>query len=132
MKASLTLSINSTIVRAQKSWWAVVRAYFAIVSRRLPGFARRQAERMFTLPPPYAGRSAHPVDARRETVVAGKRSLAVRQTGPATAPAVLLVHGWGGHGREPSVVGAVVDFVTGNFDAMPAELPVLPRPAPIY
>jgi hypothetical protein len=34
--------------------------------------------------------------------------------------------------RDPSVVSAVVDFVRGNVDDLPAELPVLPRPAPIY
>jgi pimeloyl-ACP methyl ester carboxylesterase len=34
--------------------------------------------------------------------------------------------------RNPSVVRAVVDFVRGNVDDLPAELPVLPRPAPIY
>jgi pimeloyl-ACP methyl ester carboxylesterase len=34
--------------------------------------------------------------------------------------------------REPGVVRAVVDFVSGNGDALPAELPVLPRPAPLY
>jgi pimeloyl-ACP methyl ester carboxylesterase len=34
--------------------------------------------------------------------------------------------------RNPAVVGAVVDFVRGNVGELPAELPVLPRPAPIY
>jgi pimeloyl-ACP methyl ester carboxylesterase len=34
--------------------------------------------------------------------------------------------------REPSVVRAVVDFVRGNVARVPAELPALPRPAPIY
>jgi pimeloyl-ACP methyl ester carboxylesterase len=33
--------------------------------------------------------------------------------------------------REPSVVNAVADFVAGD-DAMPWEMPVLPRPAPLY
>jgi pimeloyl-ACP methyl ester carboxylesterase len=62
--------------------------------------ARRQAERLFTLPPRYAGRGAHPVDARRESVVAGTHSLAVWQAGPPAAPAVLLAHGWGGRGVQ--------------------------------
>ena len=100
MNASLTTSINSTIVRSSNSLWAVVRAYFAVASRLLPDLARRQAERLFTVPPRYAGRRTQPVDARRETVVAGKHSLAVWQVGPAAAPAVLLVHGWGGRGVQ--------------------------------
>src|SRR5438093_712889 len=100
MNASLTASLNSTIVRSKTSlWaalWAVVRAYFAIASRLLPDLARRQAERLFTLPPRYMSRRAQTVDARRETVTAGQYSLAVWQVGPAAAPAVLLAHGWGG------------------------------------
>ena len=78
----------------------MVRAYFAIASRLLPNLARRQAERLFTVPPRYAGRRTQAVDARRETVVAGSHSLAVWQVGPAAAPAVLLVHGWGGRGVQ--------------------------------
>jgi pimeloyl-ACP methyl ester carboxylesterase len=34
--------------------------------------------------------------------------------------------------RDANVVRAIVDFVDGNVDDLPAELPVLPRPAPIY
>jgi pimeloyl-ACP methyl ester carboxylesterase len=34
--------------------------------------------------------------------------------------------------REHAVVRAVVDFVDGHVDRLPAELPLLPRPAPIY
>jgi pimeloyl-ACP methyl ester carboxylesterase len=100
MNASLTSSINSTIVRSKISLWALVRAYFAVASRLLPDLARRQAERLFTLPPRYAGRSTQSIDARRETVVAGTHSLAVWQVGPAAAPAVLLAHGWGGRGMQ--------------------------------
>ena len=100
MNASLTSSINSTIVRSNASLWALVRAYFAIASRLLPDLARRHAERLFTVPPRYAGRRTQDINARRETVVAGKHSLAVWQIGPATAPAVLLVHGWGGRGAQ--------------------------------
>ena len=100
MNSALAASLNSTIVRSRGSLWALVRAYFAIASRLLPGVAPRQAERLFTMPPRYAGRRAQPVDARRETVVAGSRSLAVWQTGPLGAPSVLLVHGWGGRGVQ--------------------------------
>jgi pimeloyl-ACP methyl ester carboxylesterase len=52
------------------------------------------------LPPRYAGRGSHPVDARRESVVAGKHSIAVWQAGAPAAPTVLLVHGWGGRGVQ--------------------------------
>ena len=100
MSATLSTPLNSTIVRKRTSLWAAVRAYFAIVSRLLPDLARRQAERLFTRPPRYAGRRTQPVDARQETVVAGKHSLAVWQAGPARAPAVLLAHGWGGRGVQ--------------------------------
>jgi pimeloyl-ACP methyl ester carboxylesterase len=96
MNASLSTSLNSTIVRSGISPWAVVRAYFAIASRLLPNLARRHAERLFTMPPRYAGRGLQPVDVRRETVVSAQHSLAVWQAGPRAAPAVLLVHGWGG------------------------------------
>src|SRR5205809_5531229 len=100
MNTPLVASINSTIVQSKTSLWTLVRAYFAVASRVLPDLARRQAERLFTMPPRYGGRKGQPVDARRETVVAGARSLAVWQAGPLDAPAVLLVHGWGGRGVQ--------------------------------
>jgi pimeloyl-ACP methyl ester carboxylesterase len=100
MNATLSSSLNSTIVRSRISLWAVIRAYFAVASRLLPALARRQAERLFTMPPRYAGRRLQPADARRENVVAGKHSLAVWQAGPLAAKAVLLVHGWGGRGVQ--------------------------------
>jgi pimeloyl-ACP methyl ester carboxylesterase len=100
MNASLTTPHNSTIGRSLDSLGTLVRAYFAVASRLLPDLARRQAERLFTAPPRYAGRRTQPMDARRETVAAGKHSLAVWQMGPAAAPAVLLVHGWGGRGVQ--------------------------------
>jgi pimeloyl-ACP methyl ester carboxylesterase len=100
MNLTLARAENSTIVRSRNSIWGFARAYFALASRLLPDLARRHAEHLFTLPPRYAGRRTHPVDARRETVVAGKHSLAVWQAGPASAPAVLLVHGWGGRGVQ--------------------------------
>jgi pimeloyl-ACP methyl ester carboxylesterase len=100
MHATLSSSANSTLVRFQQSFWALVRAYFAVVSRLMPDHARRHAERLFTTPPQFAGRTSHPVDARRETIVAGNRSVAVWHAGPAGAPAVLLAHGWGGRGAQ--------------------------------
>ena len=100
MSASSVTTINSTIVRSRISLWTVIRAYFAIVSRLLPDLARRQAERLFTAPPRYAGRRWQSFDARRDTVVSGQHSLAVWQAGPLAGPAVLLVHGWGGRGIQ--------------------------------
>jgi len=100
MNLTLAVPENSTNVRRNDSLWRLVRAYFAVASRLLPDLARCQAEHLFTLPPRYPGRRAHPVDARRETVVAGRHSLAVWQAGPLGAPTVLLVHGWGGRGLQ--------------------------------
>jgi pimeloyl-ACP methyl ester carboxylesterase len=100
MNAMFAAPTKSTIVRSRMSALALVRAYFGVASRLLPGLARRQAERLFTRPPRYAGRSTHPVDARRETVVADNRQLAVWHAGPPAAPAVLLSHGWGGRGVQ--------------------------------
>jgi pimeloyl-ACP methyl ester carboxylesterase len=86
---------NSTFVL-----FSALRTYFAIASRVLPRLAQRHAERLFTSPPQYAGRQTHPADARRDTVIAGKHALAVWQAGPTAAPAILLVHGWGGRGVQ--------------------------------
>jgi pimeloyl-ACP methyl ester carboxylesterase len=100
MNVTLGLLENRTVVRFSNATGVCVRAYFALASRLLPELARRHAEHLFTLPPRYAGRRAHPVDARRETVVAGRHSLAVWQAGPPSAATVLLVHGWGGRGLQ--------------------------------
>ena len=86
---------NSTVV-LNTSLHALLRAYFGTLSRLLPGLAVRQAERLFTRPPRYAGRRSVTVAARRDTVSADGREIAVWQAGPADAPAVLLAHGWGG------------------------------------
>lgn len=97
MSIATTLSSNSTNVRLLGM---LLRGYFALTSRLVPGLARRQAERLFTTPPRFAGRRRGNVDARRETVRAGEHDLAVWQAGPAPAPAVLLAHGWGGCGEQ--------------------------------
>lgn len=94
MSAPVAATINRTTVLL--SALPVIRAWFGLASRLLPDVALRQAESWFTKPPRYAGRRTHPVAARRDTVVAGSHRLAVWQAGPATAPAVLLAHGWGG------------------------------------
>jgi len=100
MIAPIAVSINSTIVRSSLSLGGLLRAYFSVVSRVVPTLARRQAERLFTAPPRYAGRALRPLDARRETVVSGNSALAMWQAGPLSGPAVLLVHGWGGRGVQ--------------------------------
>lgn len=95
-----TLTRNSTNGRSIHAIaWQMARAYFKAASHFAPALAQRQAERLFTVPPRYAGR-APPVDGRRETVMAGRHALAVWQVGPAAAPAVLLAHGWGGRGVQ--------------------------------
>jgi pimeloyl-ACP methyl ester carboxylesterase len=96
---NIALAANSTIVRAGNL--ALLRAYFGLVSHVLPALARRQAERLFTAPPPYAGRNgARTLDARRATVASGRFNLAVWHAGADDAPAVLLAHGWGGRGVQ--------------------------------
>ena len=102
--SAFTSHQNSTIVRPKllSASLSAARAYFAVASRLVPEIARRQAERLFTLPPRYAGRGRTAVDARREIVVSGKHSLAVWHAGSRSSPAVLLVHGWGGRGVQMS------------------------------
>lgn len=101
MSATSIAGKNSTFVRFPSlSLQGLLRAYFAIVSRLLPEVARRHAEQLFTIPPRYPGRQGQPADARRATAVAGKHAIAVWAAGPAAAPAVLLVHGWGGRGTQ--------------------------------
>jgi len=99
---AVAASKNSTIVRPLGSYESVVRAYFSILSRILPRVAERQAEHVFTVAPRYTGRGRASLDARREVVTSGGHSLAVWRAGPRSAPAVLLVHGWGGRGVQMS------------------------------
>lgn len=100
MTATTSTPANSTIVRFDALPLLLLRAYFGIASRVTPRLARRHAERLFTLPPRYAGSRPPPVPARRETVAAGSHQVAVWHAGPAEAPAVLLAHGWGGRGVQ--------------------------------
>ena len=102
MNVATALTPRTTILRSGTSLRAILRAYFAVACRLLPALARRHAERLFTQPPPYTGGNALATGARRDTVVAGSRSLAVWQAGAAAAPAVLLAHGWGGRGVQMS------------------------------
>jgi pimeloyl-ACP methyl ester carboxylesterase len=99
MNAAVAAAVNSTIVRTRMSGWALLRAYFGVVSRLLPDLARRQAERLFTAPPRYAGRRLLAGE-QPERLASGRHSLAVWQAGAPDAPAVLLAHGWGGRGAQ--------------------------------
>lgn len=93
--------LNSTIVRiAMQTAFATTRSYFNVMSRLRPELAGRQAERLFTTPPRHPSRHPAPAAARRETVLSEAGQIAVWQAGPAHAPAVLLVHGWGGVGAQ--------------------------------
>ncbi len=117
---TFTLS-NSTIVRFSSATLGLLRAYFSVTSRVLPGIARLQAERLFTTPPRYRGRLTLPVPARRETVSVGRHHLAVWQAGPPSAPAAVLVHGWGGRGVQ---LGAFVErLIAQGFRVVWFDLP---------
>ncbi|MCB1887343.1 MAG: alpha/beta fold hydrolase [Rhodocyclaceae bacterium] len=73
-----------------------------IASRLLPGWTARQAEHLLLRPRRRRGRSAEVLDAwgrRAELEVDGARLVSWR-IGPAAAPTVLLVHGWGGYGAQ--------------------------------
>jgi len=98
---SLVSQQNSTTVPFSAfSIQGLLRAYFSVSSRLLPDMAQRHAERLFTSPPRFAGRQLPPVDSRREVVIAGRHAVVVWHAGPASASAVLLVHGWGGRGAQ--------------------------------
>ena len=78
----------------------LTRGYFGLTSRLHPALARRQAERLFTTPPHHPASHLLPAPARRETVASAAGDIALWPAGPAGAPAVLLVHGWGGVGAQ--------------------------------
>jgi pimeloyl-ACP methyl ester carboxylesterase len=92
---------NSTIVPIFRNLIpGLMRSWFGVASHVAPTIARRQAERLFMTPPRYAGRTGDVHDAWRTTLDCGGDRLAVWQAGAATAPAALLVHGWGGRGAQ--------------------------------
>lgn len=93
--------INRTIVRFSVSLARLAtRAYFQGLSHLHPDGARRHAERLFTTPPRHTTRYPIATVARRSTVLSEAGHLAVWQAGPDEAPAVVLVHGWGGVGAQ--------------------------------
>jgi len=94
-------STYSTIVRVcDTAIKLVTRAYFHSLSHLHPDGARRHAERLFTTPPRHAKHYPVAAAARRLTVLSEAGHLAVWQAGPDGAPAVVLVHGWGGVGAQ--------------------------------
>lgn len=91
----------STIVRFyDAAIMLATRAYFHSLSRLHPDGARRHAERLFTTPPRHKARHPVAATARRLSVLSEAGHLAVWQAGPDEAPAVVLVHGWGGVGAQ--------------------------------
>lgn len=85
-----------------------VRLLISLVARRVglnglaalsPGLAGLWAERLFLTPPrpaEYAHRFFDFLEARYRPFEYRSRTIALWQWGPADAPGVLLVHGWGG------------------------------------
>jgi len=73
-----------------------------LTSRLLPDWTAERAERLLQRPPRKRGRAAEVLDAwgRRDDVALGEDRVAVWDFGPADAPRVLLVHGWGGYGAQ--------------------------------
>jgi pimeloyl-ACP methyl ester carboxylesterase len=68
-----------------------------------PGFAGMWAERLFLTPPKARYPSAEVfdlLDARQSFVLHRGRHIATWRWGPLDAPAVLLVHGWGGRATQ--------------------------------
>jgi pimeloyl-ACP methyl ester carboxylesterase len=109
MDIAATIATTTAFGRPASIAHALVRAYFTLVSSLMPDLARRHAERLFTQPPNYSGEDALAFGARRDTVVVGRHAIAVWQAGASTAPAVVLVHGWGGRGAQmASFVGPLL------------------------
>lgn len=73
-----------------------------LTSRLLPDWTAERAERLLRRPPRKRGRAAEVLDAwgRRDDVALSEDRIAVWDFGPADAPRVLLVHGWGGYGAQ--------------------------------
>jgi pimeloyl-ACP methyl ester carboxylesterase len=95
--------VNRSTVRV-----IVLRAVFRAVGVTAPELAARWAETLFCTPPrhqPRSGDEAFLATGRRSTVRWDGQDLAVWEWGPARAPAVLLVHGWGSRAGRFSVMG---------------------------
>src|SRR5262245_26835536 len=89
----------------------------------LPEFTAALAERLFLTPPRSKGQSAFFdfLDARSSYVEHRGRQLATWRWGPAEAPAVLLVHGWGGHASQ--MRGFVAPLLAAGFRVVAYDQP---------
>ncbi len=92
---------NSTTVRS-----FIIRHSGSLLSRlaiRLaPRWTARQAVRRFLTPPRRTAASLHgfPAAYRQQLLSVGVHQIVCRIVGPAGAPALILSHGWGGHGGQ--------------------------------
>lgn len=96
---------NRTTVRTVR--WALRRAALRALLPFSPDGAAAMAAHWFLLPDLGRDRRAPAngnQDGKRFTVQAGGVNLAAWEWGPANAPAVLLVHGWNGRGRQLATI----------------------------
>lgn len=100
---------NRTTVRTAR--WALRRAAVRAVHPFSPDGAAAIAAHWFLLPdlgrdrrPPANGNQ----DGKRFDVRAGRLKLAAWEWGPANAPAILLVHGWNGRGRQLAAIARAI------------------------
>jgi pimeloyl-ACP methyl ester carboxylesterase len=101
---------------------AAVRAGFRALSALSPTLAARAASRLwFRIPKPRVSESAHAFLATGErfTVDVNGRPVAAWRWG--TGPAVICMHGWGGHGGQFQSV--VAELLAGGFAAVTFDAP---------
>jgi len=96
---------------------------FLTGSLLLPEFTAALAERLFLTPPRPLGHSQFFdfLDARSSYVVHRGRYLATWRWGPEEAPAVLLVHGWGGFAAQ--MRGFVAPLLAAGFRVVAYDQP---------
>jgi pimeloyl-ACP methyl ester carboxylesterase len=121
--AAKILDGNSTIGRLRPvrvpSW---VRAGMGVASAIAPGTAARVAHKLFFTPPRTALRDEERrLLARGESFMAGPDSERVVGRTWGQGPAVLLVHGWGGHAGQ--MTPFVDPLVAAGFRAIAIDLP---------
>ncbi|HEU5058669.1 MAG TPA: alpha/beta hydrolase [Kofleriaceae bacterium] len=100
---------NRTTVRTVR--WALRRAALRAVHPFSPDGAAAMAAHWFLLPDLARDRRTPAngnQDGKRFEVKAGVVTLAAWEWGPANAPAVLLVHGWNGRGRQLAAVARAI------------------------
>lgn len=89
---------KSTIVRITMTG---LRAGFAAAERGAPGLGGRYATRRWLTVPPAPAAAPEPAGGEQFAIAVGDG--AIRGTGYGAGPAVYLMHGWGGTGRQLSV-----------------------------